>query len=286
LIVAALSSKVAPGGYFAMNFLLYFSTPAQLLFVLVVFGGGSITGLYLVRKWVPLDRLRQNHEIASVTFGVLGAFYGLVLAFVIVAAWQQFNDANLEVHDEASALESLYKLGAAFSEPMRSQIDGAVRSYTQRVIDKEWPAMADDRKLETQTGAHELWQIILTYSASNAKEQMLVDKSIDQLNIISRTRSMRFLYSEADLPSVVWIVIYMGCAITIGFSYFFGSSVIRSQLFMCGILSILIGMTIVAILELAHPYQGTVVISDEPFRYALTRMHDLGNYKFAMLINP
>jgi hypothetical protein len=265
-----------------MNFLLYFNLSEQLLFVLVVFGGGSISGLYLVRKLVPLDRLRQNHEIASVTFGVLGAFYGLVLAFVIVAAWQRFNDANMEVHDEASALESLYKLGAALPEPMNSQIDDAVLGYTQRVVNKDWPAMAQDRKLEAQSGAHELWRVILSYSASNAKEQMLVDKSIDQLNIISRTRSMRFLYSEDDLPSVVWLVIYLGCVITIGFSYFFGSNILRSQLFMCGIFSILIGMTIVAILELAHPYQGTVTISDEPFRYALARMHDLANSKLAM----
>ncbi len=267
-----------------MNFLLYFNMPEQLLFVFVVFGGGSITVLYVVRRLVPLDRLRQNHEIASVTFGVLGAFYGLVLAFVIVAAWQRFNDANLEVHDEATALESLYKLGNAFPEPIRSEIDDAVLGYTQRVVNNEWPAMAQNRKSVEEAGAHELWQMILSYTPSNSKEQMLVDKSIDQLNIISRTRSMRFLYSEADLPSVVWIVIYLGCAITIGFSYFFGSNILRSQLFMCGIFAMLIGMTIVAILELAHPYQGTVTISDEPFRYALTRMHELGNYKVAMLL--
>jgi hypothetical protein len=38
-------------------------------------------------------------------------------------------------------------------------------------------------------------------------------------------------------------------------------------------------MTILAIVELAHPYQGVVTISNEPFRYALTRMKEAENYK-------
>jgi len=32
---------------------------------------------------------------------------------------------------------------------------------------------------------------------------------------------------------------------------------------------------------LAHPYQGTVTIPDEPFRYALSRMQEVGNYQMA-----
>jgi hypothetical protein len=66
---------------------------------------------------------------------------------------------------------------------------------------------------------------------------------------------------------------------TIGFSYFFGSNVFRAQVIMCGFFSILLGMTILAILELAHPYQGVVTISNQPFRYALSRMEAATSYK-------
>jgi hypothetical protein len=264
-----------------MDFLLYWGTTAQILFVIVVFGGGSVAGLCLVRSLVPLDRLRMNHEVASVTFGVLGAFYGLVLAFVIVAAWERFNLANDVAHQEATSLESLYKLGAAFSEPMRSRLDSAVISYTDRVISEEWPAMAVKRYTADKQGAHRLWSIVLSYHPADAREQMLMDKSIDELNTISQARSERLLFYDDDLPPVVWGIIYLGCAITIGFSYFFGSHIFRAQVIMCALFSILLGMTIVAILELAHPFQGAVTISADPFRYALARMHALSGYKMA-----
>ncbi|MGC1400852.1 hypothetical protein, partial [Candidatus Binatus sp.] len=182
---------------------------------------------------------------------------------------------------EATALESLYKLGAAFSEPMRTQLDSAVLEYSHRVIDKEWPEMADNTFQGGTIGAHELWSAVLSYHPTDNREQMLMDKSIDQLNLVSQARSERYNYYEQDLPSVVWTVIYLGCLMTIGFSYFFGSNVFRAQVLMCGFFSILLGMTILAILELAHPYQGVVTISNEPYRYALARMEESESYKMA-----
>jgi hypothetical protein len=264
-----------------MDFLLYWGTFGQIAFVFVVFGGGSVAGLCVVRRLVPVDHLQKNHEVAGITFGVLGAFYGLVLAFVIVAAWEQFTAANANSHQEASALESLYKLGAGFAEPMRTRFDSAVAEYTRRVVDEEWPQMANDT-YRAQTGRTlKLWSILLSYHAADSREQMLEDKAIDQLNVLGQSRNQRILYYDDDLPSVVWLIIYLGCAITIGFSYFFGSHVFRAQVVMCAFFSILLGVTILAILELAHPYQGTVTIPDEPFRYALSRMQEVGNYQMA-----
>ncbi|MGO9451135.1 MAG: DUF4239 domain-containing protein [Candidatus Binataceae bacterium] len=266
-----------------MDFLLYWGTAAQITFVLAVFGGGSVAGLYLVRRLVPVDHLQKNHEVAGVTFGVLGAFYGLVLAFVIVAAWERFNQANVNSHEEATALESLYKLGAGFSEPMRTQLDSAVLEYTHNVVEKEWPQMANNTYRAEKGQALKLWSVILSYHTADSREQMLVDKAIDQLNIIGQARNERILFYDDDLPSVVWLIIYLGCAITIGFGYFFGSNVFRAQAAMCAFFSIMLGITILAILELAHPYQGTVTITDEPFRYALSRMEEVGKYKMATI---
>ncbi len=266
-----------------MEFLLYWGTAAQMAFIIIVFGGGSVAGLYIVRRLVPLDRLQKNHEIASVTFGVLGAFYGLVLAFVIVATWERFSEANANTHDEATALESLYKLGAALSEPISSRIDEAVLQYTRTVIYEEWPQMARRRFRPDKAGAQEMWSAVLSYHPIDGREQLLMDKAIDQLNEISRTRSERLLFYDDDLPAVVWLVIYLGCLITIGFSYFFGGDIFRAQMTMCLFFSILLGMTILAILEMAHPHQGRVAVPDQPFRYALARMQELANYRMAKI---
>jgi len=55
------------------------------------------------------------------------------------------------------------------------------------------------------------------------------------------------------------------CIITIGFSYFFGSRDCRAQEIMCAVLSIWLGITILAILKLAHPYHGMMLIPDDSY---------------------
>jgi len=110
-----------------------------------------------------------------------------------------------------------------------------------------------------------------------------VDKSFDQLTQLSNAYSLRYLYSKENLPSVVWVVIYFGLFITIGFSYFFGLETFRSQALMCAIFASLLGLTIVAILELAHPYQGAVTVSDRALKYALMRMDDMDKVAFTGL---
>src|SRR5215471_227177 len=104
-----------------MDFLLYWTTWQQIVFVLVVFSTLSVSGLYLVRILVPLERLKQNHEVAGFTFGVIGAFYGLLLAFVIVAVWERFDRADAEVQGEGVALTS-YRLSKGFTEPVSTKM--------------------------------------------------------------------------------------------------------------------------------------------------------------------
>ena len=266
-----------------MDFLLYCSTMVQVGVIIVVFSSLSILGLYIVRRTVPLERLKQNHEVAGFTFGVIGAFYGLLLAFVIVAAWERFDRADEKVQGEAMALASLYRLSKGFPQPLEHNLQQAIRDYTEHAINVEWPAMAHytHGRPDNPTGALGLWALIGAYDPADARQNLLVDKSYDQLQQLGEDRSLRYLYGTEDFPSVVWLVIYAGLFITIGFSYFFGLETFRSQALMCGIFSSLLGLTILAILELAHPYQGTVTVSDAPLRFAITRMNEMDKVAFS-----
>jgi hypothetical protein len=260
-----------------MDFLLYLSIVEQIVIVTVVFSGLSVLGLYIVRILVPLETLKKNHEVAGFTFGVLGAFYGLLLAFVIVAAWERFDRANANVQEEGVALISLYRLSKGYSAPTGSDLQHAIRAYTHRLIDVEWPDMANANfaSIDDSVGTLSLWQIVATYKPEDSRRSLLLDKSFDQLSKLTEETSLRYLYSKENLPSVVWLVIYAGLFITIGFSYFFGLETFFSQALMCAVFSALLGLTILAILELAHPYQGSVIVSSQPLQYALSRMDDM-----------
>ncbi len=244
----------------------------QALIVVSVFATLTVGGLYLVRQRIPPHVLREDHDVAGFTFGVVGAFYGVILAFVIVAVWQRFERANETAQREALALLNLYDLSQGFDEPARTAMQAALRQYTSDVVNREWTAMATYGYRQSMRTEERIWRVLSTYTPSGPRQQTFLDKSIDQVADLSDARQLRFVYYSEELPSVIWIVIYVGCLITLGFGYFFGTRVFRSQAIMIATFASLIGLTILAISELASPYQGAVVVSDEPFRYALSRM--------------
>ncbi len=51
-------------------------------------------GPALVRRYVALDRLTANNEIAGFKYAVLGVLYAVLLAFAIIVVWQKFSDAE------------------------------------------------------------------------------------------------------------------------------------------------------------------------------------------------
>jgi hypothetical protein len=253
-----------------MEHLLFYPLWAQIILVLLIFCVPSVLGLYLVRRLVPLDRLKENHEVAGFTFGVLGAFYGLLLAFVIVAAWERFDLASQEVQKEAVSLAELYRLTTELHDPARAQIHQQIRLYISDLENYDWPAMAQSRYEFSHARANSLplWHLISSYRATNERESLVLDKSLDQLDQITDSGADRDLFYAESLPTMVWLIIYLGGIIVIAFSYFFGLKAFRSQALMVAIFAGLLGLTILAVLELAHPYRGRQTVSIIPMRHA------------------
>jgi hypothetical protein len=249
-------------------------TLEQAVVVILFFSGATILGLYLVRRLLPAHILSEDHEVAGYTFGVVGAFYGVVLAFVIVAAWQRFERADDKAQAEALALSNLYSLSKGFSQPMRANLGNAAGDYAKQVVNHEWDQMATFEFERSLDGEGELWRVLLSYNPTNNLETDVLAKCLDEMDTLSDARQLRYVYYKEDLPSVVWLVIYAGCVITIAFSYFCGSRRFWPQAMMSATFALLIGLTIMAIAELANPYQGAVTVTNAPFKFVLKIIDD------------
>jgi hypothetical protein len=51
----------------------------------------SMLGLLLVRRYVALNRLTINNEIAGFKFATVGELYAVLLAFVIIVVWEKLS---------------------------------------------------------------------------------------------------------------------------------------------------------------------------------------------------
>ena len=49
--------------------------------------GLAMLGPILIRRWVTLDRLSANNEVAGFKFAVVGVLYAVLIAFAIIVVW-------------------------------------------------------------------------------------------------------------------------------------------------------------------------------------------------------
>ena len=103
--------------------------------------------VWLVRRWVPATREGFHAEISAPMLGVVGALFGLLLAFVIVIGYQNLLDADANVGQEADALGAIVRDSEALPAPGGPAVRAAVGAYVRVVVDDEWPEMHDtDRR--------------------------------------------------------------------------------------------------------------------------------------------
>lgn len=230
----------------------------------------SLLALTAVRRRVPLEQLREQHDVAAACFAVVGGLYGIVLAFVLVSSWQRFEEARERAEVEANALSDLYRHAAALPSPVDDQLRKLVVVYAKGAIEEEWPAMSENRtSVRTRATFDQMWRTLLGAPSGDGKELVLFQNTLGKMDDFSDARRDRLLFSRVGMPGIVWgFLIVSGC-VTVGFSYFFGLRQVSSQMLMTAALAGTIGAALVLIDELQTPFAGSVRVAPYGFEQLL-----------------
>jgi uncharacterized membrane protein YgaE (UPF0421/DUF939 family) len=89
----------------------------------------AVLGLVVVQRLVP-SALRQEHnDVAGFIYAVVGVAYAVLLAFVVVVVWEEYERAKDTVETEANELAGDYFLADRFSdEADRQRVQELARS--------------------------------------------------------------------------------------------------------------------------------------------------------------
>lgn len=123
------------------------SLPLSLMIALIVIAptAAAMVAQVLIRKWVGVDRLTKNNEIAGFKFATVGVIYAVLLAFTVIVVWEKFAAAEAAVANEAGATAALFRY-AGGKEPEAVALRTALVAYLDADVKDEWPAMGARRK--------------------------------------------------------------------------------------------------------------------------------------------
>ena len=200
----------------------WLQTTLRLTSIVGVVSITSVVGLILFRNMVDLAPLHDSSESIGTYLQVLGGIYAVLLAFVVVVVWGQFNDARGFVNREATALIDLHRTASGLPDATRDVIQQGLRDYVDAVIAEEWHAMtkADQATIE-RIGQRldRVWSAIHACMPLNDCQHTVYAEVLARFNDLTELRTNRLTAATAKIPIAMNVLLYTGAAIMVGSIY-------------------------------------------------------------------
>lgn len=227
--------------------------------------------LKMVRRWIPIKDLKENHDVAGFILGIIGVLYSVILGFTVVNEQTRYNEVLQTIHTEAVTLADLYREAAFFSPDGRDGIRTSLRNYVDYVVHTEWGHSGRKSiRLEAQETMDQIWNSYYNIDLASEKMNIWYGASISKLDTFMNARLSRQFSSWEHLGAMMWTILITGGIITICFMYFFGLEKLRTQMVMTALLAGYISFMLYLVYSLDNVFKGPQAIKPVALQQVVT----------------
>lgn len=244
------------------------TVPIAVLMVVSVIVAAAIIlfAVWLVRRLVPATEDGFHAEISAPMLGVVAALFGLILAFVIILAYENFIEANANISREADAIASIVRDSDAFPEPGRANVQRAAGAYVRNVVEHEWDQMREGRDSELARGSMtELFAAFRTVEPRTQMEIAFYDDAVRQLNRALEARRDRIETADGGLPSDIVVLVLFSSLVIIVYAILVGSPSFWFHALGPVAIGVVVVLSLVVLADLTYPFTGEVALQPEEF---------------------
>ena len=181
---------------------------------LVVFAATYLIagGVYLVVTRLAVnERAKTFKAVSPGMLPPLGILFALLVGFIAVEVWSNFDKAKAAVATEASALRAVVLLAGTFPEEQRTRIYGLINRHIEGAVNKEWPEMAQQRMTLSALPTaliEELHDTLALHPADDSQRSAQLEM-VKALHTALDARRQRIVISEFALGTVKWLGILL-----------------------------------------------------------------------------
>ena len=209
---------------------------------------------------------KDTRELFGYTLLAFGVFYALLVGLLAIATYSTFNSVRQMVGREAASLAALYRSVSGYPESCRPALQADLHEYADFLIDDAWELQSRGVIASGGVPIMNRFQRNLTTFEPATKGQEILHAETLRLfteNTLFRRERMRSVV--AGLPSLMWFLVGSGAVLLLlivtcyrirrGIQYFLGASI-----------AFFLGIMILIISALDHPYRGIIKVDSKPFQ--------------------
>jgi hypothetical protein len=247
---------------------LYAVPPFLLLVVaLIVAPLAACAGQWYVHRAFRGQRIFANNDVAGFIISVVGTIYAVVLGFITVVVWQQFDSSRVNVALESASVGDVWHNAVGLPPAVRTRVRADMLDYARTMVNQEWPLMrlgsfsprGDQLIMDATTVVGSM--IPANLAQSNAQTSIL--RLLDELH---DNRANRLASNTTAVSAFQWLVLWIGAGVVLGFCYLFSVSHIKTHLMMTGAVAVIVAAMFVLLFELQAPFRSQLGIAPDAWQ--------------------
>lgn len=222
--------------------------------------------LELVYRFVSAERRLASNDVTAFVFGSLGIFSALVISSVLVMAISHFDTAGQTVANEANMLADIDRVARGLSPEFGQKLGVKIAATANVISTLEWDHKNRDQNVELERKAvNEMSKMISEFEPKTPREMNYYQMVINRLGQFYDARRARSSTAgDAIAPQVLVVSLAVGL-FTLVFALLYGAQNKRMHLALVSLLTAAMATTYSLILVFDSPFQGDLVISNEPY---------------------
>ena len=257
-----------------MNELGPFSFWELFVLVVVVFAVLGALGVVLTHRRLT-RRVHEGHNDSVVPiYATSGVIYAVLLAFTVIAVWEQYTAAKDNVNNEAAALTTMYRETEAMPRAERPELRVLIREYTEAVVGPEWKEQANGGSSAVARRAIVDVHANLAAHPPTAATAPINAAFVTQLSDMTTARNKRTLATRDTLPWILWVGLITGGLVVVALSWFLYMANAQLHALLSAMVGGLIGVLLFSTVALDRPFKGKLGIRPEAFQHSL-EVYDL-----------
>jgi hypothetical protein len=178
----------------------------------------SVGLLWAARRSPWNERFASEVGEHDKAFDFLGIVVAVLLAFVVIQAYDNYNDARSGAESEAEAVLELSRTAEAFDREAHARLEGLLVCYGRAVIHYGWPAMREEQEGSPVVND---WGTRFREATVRVEPRSFVQRASYRQLLMEQDRRIegrRVRLAEAvrEVPPPLWFVLLLGAALTIG----------------------------------------------------------------------
>ncbi len=227
---------------------------------------------WVVTRLAVNDRARAFKALSPGLLSPLGILFALLVGFIAVEVWGNFDKAKGAVTTEASALRAVVLLAGAFPDEQRTRIYALVNRHIDESVNKEWPKMTQRRAtLATlPTALIEALHVTLGLKPADDSQRAVQLEMVKELHTALDARRQRIVISESALGTVKWVgILLQGLCTLVAFAIVHSDNrvtcAIALTLFASGI-----ALSLLLIAAYSRPFTGEISVRPDLLKQVIT----------------